>query len=279
MDSRSVSRTTKVFVYFVLALFTVLAIYPIFWLIVQSFKTTQEYLTSSKMAFPKEWYFDNYPYAWRIGNFSTLFANSVFYTVISVTAIVVLSLMAGFGFSKLKFKITPFLHGLFIIGILLTIQSILVPLFLLANAAKLYNTRLGVLIPYVGLGLPMGVYLCTEFVKGIPDEVIESARIDGANHLMIFVRIVFPMCIPVAVTLAIVSFTSTWNEFVLVNILTSSDAIKSLPVGVARFAGARSTDYGRQFTGLAICLVPILVFYAFFRKQITKGVAAGAVKG
>jgi len=279
MDSRSVSITTKIFVYLILVLFTILAIYPIFWLIIQSFKTTQEYLTTSKMAFPKEWYIDNYPYTWRIGNFSTLFANSVFYTVISVTAIVVLSLMAGFGFSKLKFKITPVLHGLFIIGILLTIQSILVPLFLMSNAAKLYNTRLGVLIPYIGMGLPMGVYLCTEFTKGIPDEVIESARMDGANHLMIFARIVFPMCLPVAVTLAIITFTSTWNEFVLVNILTSSDGIKSLPVGVARFAGARSTDYGRQFTGLSICLVPILVFYAFFRKQITKGVAAGAVKG
>jgi len=279
MDSRSVSTTTKIFIYFILAVFTILAIYPIFWLIIQSFKTTQEYLTTSKMAFPKQWYIDNYPYAWRIGNFSTLFANSVFYTVISVTAIVVLSLMAGFGFSKLKFRVTSVLHSLFIIGILLTIQSILVPLFLLANWAKLYNTRLGVLIPYIGLGLPMGVYLCTEFIKGIPNEVIESARIDGASYLTIFARIVFPMCLPVAVTLAIISFTSTWNEFVLVNILTSSDAIKSLPVGVARFAGARSTDYGRQFTGLAICLVPILVFYAFFRKQITKGVAAGAVKG
>ena len=97
MDSRSVSATTKVFVYFVLALFTVLAIYPIFWLIIQSFKTTQEYLTSSKIAFPKVWYFDNYPYAWRMGNFSTLFGNSVFYTVISVTSIVILSMMAGFG--------------------------------------------------------------------------------------------------------------------------------------------------------------------------------------
>ena len=279
MDSRSVSPGTKALVYVLMALFTVLAIYPIFWIIIQSFKTTQEYLTTSKLTFPKQWFFDNYPYAWRMGKFGLLFANSVFYTAISVTVVVILSLMAGFGFSKLKFKITPVLHGLFIIGILLTIQSILVPLFLLANAAKLYNTRLGVLIPYVGLGLPMGVYLCTEFTKGIPDEVIESARIDGAGYLRIFSRIIFPMCIPAAVTLAIISFTSTWNEFVLINILTSSDAIKSLPVGVARFAGARSTDYGRQFTGLVICLIPILIFYGIFRKQITKGVAAGAVKG
>ena len=147
------------------------------------------------------------------------------------------------------------------------------------NSARLYNTRLGVLIPYIGLGLPMGVYLCTEFVKSIPGELIESARIDGAKYLRIFSGIVFPMCVPVAVTLAIISFTGTWNEFMLINILTSSDSIKSIPVGIARFSGALATDYGKQFSALVIGLIPILVFYAIFRKQITKGVAAGAVKG
>jgi raffinose/stachyose/melibiose transport system permease protein len=279
MDNRSISHVSKIAIYFLMSVFTILAVYPIFWIFVQSFKTTQVYLTTTKLSFPSEWFFDNYPFTWRLGNFSTLFANSVFYTVISVSVIVILSLMAGFGFSKLTFKITPFLHGLFIIGILLTIQSILVPLFLLVNAAKLYNTRLGVLIPYIGLGLPMGVYLCTEFIKGIPNELIESARIDGAGYLRIFRSIIFPMCVPVAVTLAIISFTAAWNEFVLVNILTSSDVLKSLTVGVARFTGTRATDYGKMFTGLVIALIPILVFYAIFRKQITKGVAAGAVKG
>jgi raffinose/stachyose/melibiose transport system permease protein len=87
------------------------------------------------------------------------------------------------------------------------------------------------------------------------------------------------MCAPVAVTLAIITFTATWNEFILVSILTSSDTIRSLPVGISRFAGAMATDYGRQFTGLTIALIPILVFYAILRNQITKGVAAGAVKG
>ena len=87
------------------------------------------------------------------------------------------------------------------------------------------------------------------------------------------------MCVPVAVTLAIITFTGTWNEFMLINILTSSDTIKSLPVGIARFSGARGADYGRQFAGLVIGLIPILIFYGIFRNQITKGVAAGAVKG
>jgi len=154
LNERRVSPFAVIIAYMIMAAFTILAIYPIFWLIIQSFKTTTDYLTSSKLAFPTVWHFGNYPFVWRVGRFGTLMLNSVFYTTITVGFVVLLSLMAGFAFSKLHFRITPFLHGLFIIGILLTLQSILVPLFLMVNAVGLFNTRLGVLIPYIGLGFP-----------------------------------------------------------------------------------------------------------------------------
>ncbi|MDR2551936.1 MAG: carbohydrate ABC transporter permease [Treponema sp.] len=279
MDVRGASPVSKTAIYFVMLLFAALAIYPIFWLVIQSFKTTQEYLTSSKLAFPQRWFAGNYPYAWKLGKFGILLLNSIFYSVVTVAVVVVLGLMAGFAFSKIKMKATPVLHGLFIIGILLTLQSIMVPLFLMVNAVGLYNTRLGVLIPYIGLGLPMGVYLGTEFVKSIPDALIESARLDGLGYLRTFKNIIFPMCAPVAVTIAILTFTGTWNEFMLINILTSNDAIKSIPVGINRFSGSLASDYGKQFSALVIGLIPMLIFYVIFRKQITKGVAAGAVKG
>ncbi|MDR1444386.1 MAG: carbohydrate ABC transporter permease [Treponema sp.] len=269
----------KVFIYLVMTIFTILAIYPILWLIIQSFKTTQEYLSSSKLALPKLWFPGNYPYAWRMGKFGVLMANSVFYTAVTVIAVVFLGFMAGFAFAKIKSKATPLLHGIFIIGILLTLQSIMVPLFLMVNSVGLYNTRLGILIPYVGIGLPMGVYLGTEFMKSIPDALIESARIDGAKYLRIFASIIFPMSAPVAMTVGILTFTGTWNEFMLINILTSNDNIKSLPVGINRFSGALASDYGKQFSALVIGMIPMVAFYLVFRKQITKGVAAGAVKG
>ena len=279
MYVRGAAPVSKTLIYAVVLLFAVLAIYPVFWLVIQSFKTTQEYLTSSKLAFPKLWFTGNYPYAWNLGKFGILLMNSVFYSVVTVAAVVVLGLMAGFAFSKIPSKATPILHGLFIIGILLTLQSIMVPLFLMVNATGLYNTRLGVLIPYIGLGLPMGVYLGTEFVRSIPGALIESARLEGAAYFRIFRIIIFPMCAPVAVTVAIITFTGTWNEFMLINILTSDDAIKSIPVGINRFSGSLASDYGKQFSALVIGLVPMLVFYIMFRKQITTGVAAGAVKG
>jgi raffinose/stachyose/melibiose transport system permease protein len=260
--------------------FVIMAVYPILWLILQSFKSNQVYLTTSKLSFPAEWFLGNYPFVWIQGKFYTFFLNSVIYSVSTVTVVVLLSNMAGYAFAKLKFNITKWLQGIFIVGILLTIQSILIPLFLMVNAVGLYNTRLGVLIPYIGLGLPMGIYLCTDFIKkGIPDELLEAARIDGAGFLRIFARVVFPMCAPVSVTLAIITFTATWNEFILMNILTTGDRLRSIPAAVGRYAGALGSNWGLLFTSLTISIIPILIFYLIFRNQITKGVAAGSVKG
>ncbi len=281
-DVRKLTKSSLVattFIYIVMAVFTVLALYPIFWLVIQSFKTTQDYMLHSKLAFPAPFFYKNYPQAWVRGNFGQLIINSVIYTSVTVAAIIAFGFMAGFAFAKIPSKATGFLHGSFIIGILLTLQSVMVPLFLMVNAAHLYNTRLGVLIPYIGIGLPMGVYLSTEYIKSIPDALIESARIDGAKYLSIFSSIIVPMAAPVAVTVAIMTVTGTWNEFMLINILASSDKIKSVPVGIARFSGALASDYGKQFSALVIGLIPMLLFYMIFRKQITKGVAAGAVKG
>jgi len=354
-DIRKSNLVAAVLMYTIVIIFAILAIYPIFWVTMSSFKTTQEYMRSghyviitnrvtgeilaehpvrrdaegnvrtanifmynndgsvlgtyrleqddrgqilvspvsspnaqnenveivrySKLSLPKNWFFRNYPITWRDANFSTLISNSIFYTAITTISIIILSFMAGFAFAKLPMRITPVLHGSFIIGILITLQCIMVPLFLLIRTVGLYNTRLGVLIPYIGIGLPIGVYLATEYIKGIPNEIIESARIDGAKYFGIFWKIILPMAAPVATTVAILQVTGTWNEFMLINILVSSDRFKTVPLGINMFSGALATDYGKQFTALTIGMLPMIIFYIIFRKQITKGVSAGAVKG
>ncbi|MCL2881074.1 MAG: carbohydrate ABC transporter permease [Treponema sp.] len=278
-DVRKTNPVSLSLMYAIVIIFTILAIYPIFWLIIQSFKTTQEYMIASKLSFPKMWFFKNYPISWTNGRFGILIINSVIYTSVTVIATIILSFMAGFAFAKLPSKWTPVLHGSFIIGILLTLQSILVPLFLMINAVGLYNTRLGVLIPYIGIGLPFAVYLSTEYIKSIPDSVLESARLDGAKYLRIFRSIIMPISAPEAVSVALLGITGTWNEFMLINILVSSTGLKSLPVGINMFSGALASDYGKQFSALVIGMAPMVVFYLIFRKKITAGVSAGAVKG
>ncbi len=269
--------------YCMLGLFTVFAIYPLVWLFINSFKTTQEFYLN-RLGLPGNiagygWTLTNFKSSWVAGHFSVLIVNSVIYTVITVVVSVILALMSGFAFAKLRSKATPFLHGSYIIGLLLTIQSIMVPLFLLINRTGLYNTRIGILIPYIGISLSLAVYLATEFIKSIPSALIESARIDGASFSSIFFKIILPMSTPVATTIAIFTITATWNEFMLINILTSVDRLKSLPVGIQQFSGTLSTDFCKQFAALTIGVFPILVFYLSFRKEITKGISAGAVKG
>ena len=278
-DIRRENPAALYFMNLLVILFTVLAVYPIFWVIMSSFKTTQEYMLTSKLSLPKMFFLNNYLTAWRDAKFTVLTLNSVFYTAVTVISIIILSFMAGFAFAKLPSKLTPVLHSSFIVGILITLQCIMIPLFILIKGVGLINTRLGVLIPYIGIGLPMAVYLSTEYIKSVPNEVIESARIDGAGYLYVFITIILPMAAPVATTVAILSVTGTWNEFMLISVLVSSENLKTIPYGMSMFSGSLATDYGKQFAALVIGMMPMIIFYAIFRKQITRGVSAGAVKG
>ena len=267
--------------YFVMVLFSAMTIYPILWLGMNSFKATPEFRVN-QLGLPRVPTLNNYigPYgAWKLGEFDRLIPNSVIYTIGATLGIVLLSVLAGFAFAKIPRKATGPIYASFVIGLLLSVQSLLIPLFLEVNMLGIYNTRFAVIIVYIGAGLPMGIYLATEFIKGIPTSLVESARIDGAPYFRIFRSIILPMTIPVATTLAILNITGIWNEFALINILVSKTQLKSLPLGMIKFSGSLSSDWGKQFAALTIGTAPMLLFYFIFRRQITKGVAAGAVKG
>jgi raffinose/stachyose/melibiose transport system permease protein len=264
--------------YLVMSIFALMTIYPLFWLLMSSFKTTREFQVNM-LGLPRAPTLDNFKMAWDFGEFGKLFPNSIIYTLGTTAGVICLSVLAGFAFAKIASRATKWIYGSFIIGILLTLNSLMIPLFIEVNVLGIYNTRFAVLLVYIGAGLPIGIYLCTEFIKAIPTALIESARIDGAGYLRIFWKIILPLTTPVATTLAILNITGTWNEFALINILVSKTELKSLPLGIYKFSGSLSTDYGKQFAALTIGMVPMLLFYIVFRKQITKGVAAGAVKG
>jgi len=295
---QSTAITGKGLAYCVMALFALLTMYPLIWLILSSFKSTNEF-RMNMLGLPIDWTFENYTGAWKIGEFNRLIWNSFFYTAGSTLGVLFFSMLAGFAFAKIKSKATAPLYSSFILGILLTSQSLMVPLFLQVTALdrllgdffrllglfgdgefKLFhNTRFGVLVIYIGSALPVGIYLSTGYIKGIPDAIIEAAQVDGAGYFRIFRSIIVKMSAPIAMTLAILNIPTFWNEFALINILVSDMGLKSLPLGIFKFTGALSSDYGKQFAALVIGMAPMLFFYVAFRKQITAGVAAGALKG
>jgi raffinose/stachyose/melibiose transport system permease protein len=278
LEKNLTGSLVKVVLYAVFISFTLLTIFPLFWLVYSSFKPKVD-IVMDPLAFPKSLYLTNYSEAWTIGKLGTYTFNSILYTVVSTFFVILFAMMSGFAFAKLKYWITKIIYNLFLMGLLISIHSILVPLFLAETWVRLQDSHAGIIIPYVALGLPMAIYLTTEYVKGIPDSLIESGRIDGASYLRIFTEIIAPMCIPVITTITIITIFGCWNEFILVFILTSSDATRSLPVGIYAFSGPLAIEYGLQFAALVIGAAPMIIFYALFNRQITKGFAAGAIKG
>lgn len=222
----------------------------------------------------------NYRAAFVRGGLAGKFVNSIVYVSVSTTCIVLFGLMLGFALSKMAYrKASAFIMALIGLGYLISINSLIVPLFLLLRSIKLTDTHLGMILVYTAFGLPMATMLSAQFIKGLPDSLIESAFIDGATIGRAFLSIIVPMTVPVITTVGIVNALGIWNEFLLVLVLASSEFTKSLPVGVFSFSSLQSTEQGWQVAALMMAVLPALIVYFIFNKRLTRGVVAGAVKG
>ena len=271
------NRPWRIIAYSFMTLFTFLTIAPLLWTFLSSLKPHALIIQKPFDLFV-EWSLSNYVTAWELGEMGILFINSVLYSTIATVVTVFLALASGYAFSKFGYRISKVLYGFFAAGLLITVHSVLVPIFVMENWLNIDNTRLGVLIPYIGFGMPFQVFLATSFIRNLPTSLEEAARIDGAGYLQIFWRIVLPMSTPVAVTMLIYAFLGNWNEFVLIMVLTSDSAIRSLPAGINALPGGMARYYGFQFAALCIGTLPMILFYVVFRRQIAKGFAAGSIK-
>lgn len=282
-DTLNIRKERNIFnrflIYIIFIIFAILTLYPLIWLFYSSFKPQLEIIRDS-FALPQDPTISNYTQAIIKGKLNIYAINSIIYTFVSTGLVIIFSMMASFAFAKIKNRATPFLYNSFLIGLLITIQAILIPLFISMTRIGLRDTRIGIVLIYVAINLPLAVYLGTEFVKAIPDSLIESAQIDGASYFRIFFKIILPMCKPVMVTILIFTALACWNEFMLALVFTSSDSVRSLPVGIFSFSGPLATEYGMQFAALVIGMTPMILLYTIFHKQITRGFAAGgAIKG
>ena len=222
----------------------------------------------------------NYRSAWQRARLGAKFLNSIIYSVVSTCFINFLGLMISFAVSKLPFKrLGAIVMALIGIGYLLSINSVIIPLFLMLSSLNLTDTHLGIILVYTAFGLPVCVLLGSQFMRGLPDSLLESARIDGASYFQTLIKIFLPMSVPVIITISIISALGIWNEFLLVLVFASSEATKSLPVGVFSFSSLTSSQLGWQLAALVIATIPVMIVYLLFNKKLTKGVVAGAVKG
>jgi raffinose/stachyose/melibiose transport system permease protein len=247
------------------------------WLFYSSFKPHAEIIRNA-FVLPKALYLQNYAEAWRLARFGTLILNSILYSTITTLIVTVLALATGYGFAKFGYRVSKVFYYFYTLGLLIVVHSVLVPLFVMETRLNIDDTRLGVLVPYVAFGLPFMVFLAYSYIRGIPDSLQEAAVIDGASYLLIFRQIIVPVATPVAATMLIFSFLSTWNELVLMLTLTSNESLRSIPAGLLSFSSGRTQNYGLQLAALVIATGPMILFYALFHNQLARGFAAGALK-
>lgn len=274
---RKISKPAIIFSYIFLIFFTFITIFPIIWMTYSSFKPMGEIMVYP-LGLPKSPTWMNYKKCFEYGNMDFAFLNSVIYSGISTFLTVLLSLQAGYALTKFGYKSRKVYSALFTLGLLITVNSVITPLFIMETNTGLYNTYLGVILPYVAFGLPMAVLIASSYIRGIPNALIEAAIIDGATYQQIFWKIIIIVSTPVMATIAVLTFLGNWNEFLMVFTLTSGDNMRSLPVTINSFAGRLNQDYGLQFSALVIGTIPMFIFYLVAHNALIKGFGEGALK-
>jgi len=263
----------NVIVYFV----TIVSVFPIIWIVYSSLKTQKEFALDI-IKFPAKPQFINYIRAIEISNMDIYFLNSLVISLTAVIFIILIGYITGYILSRYSFKGRNIIFSLFLLGMLLPVHSLLVPVFVQFKLLNLLDKRISLIITYIAFGLPLTIFLIESFVRSIPLEIEEAACIDGASAVQTMMKIIMPVCTPVLSTAVILGFLNAWNEFPFALILIRRQALKTIPVGLANFTGEFSTNYTQMMAGMVIAILPVIITYLIFSRNIIKGMTAGAVK-
>lgn len=264
------------FLLFILAL---IWMFPFYWALACSLKTEQ-----SMFKVPPEWI----PLEPNLNNYIELINktktalwsfNSLFVSVSTMVLVCLLGCLAGYAFAKIRFKGREFIFYLMMSTMMLPKYVLLVPLFRFMKSLNWFDTYSGLIIPEAASALPFGVFLMRQFIRSIPSELMESARIDGCTELGIFARIVVPLTKPALAALSIFTFVRSWNDYMWQLIATKSSEMKTLPLGIAGLQQENVTLYGHILAGAMLSALPLIIVFIVFQQYFTRGLTLGAVKG
>ena len=258
----------------------VTVIFPMIWMIYSSFKTDQE-LFFSPWAPPVELQWDNFARAWTKAHVGDYLLNTLIVVVPALVLTLIISAMAAYVLARFEFVGRRFLFYMFLSGMLFPVFLALVPLFNLVNQLKMLNTFHGLILVYIAYSLPFTIFFLTGFFKTLPTEIEESAIMDGANPYQVFFKVMLPMASPGLISMGIFNFLGMWNQYVLPLVLISDESKYMLSQGLAfmLFKQFYENDWSALFAALTIIMVPTLIVYITFQKQIQDGITTGALKG
>ncbi len=257
---------------------SVSCVFPVVWLLYSSLKTPQEFAVSS-LSLPSSLQFSNYVEAFATANFGTFIFNSAKNGFLSLVIVVVVSFVMGYLLSRYRFRGRGFIYVLLMAGIMIPVHALMVPLFIQFKNIAALNQWYTLIPVYVAFEIPVSVFLIDSYLRGVSTDMEDAASIDGAGLLKTMFQIILPICKPVLATVIILTFMHVWNEFPFAQILVSSKALKTIPVGLTYFTTDHSTNYTLLLAALAMATLPVILIYLAFYNKIMEGMMAGAIKG
>ncbi len=250
---------------------------PVIWMIAVSFKVEGSQITSALSWFSPPYSLDAYKYIITQSSMLLWSWNSLFVAVIVTACVVILSSMASYALAKLPFRYKNFAYIFFLLGLMVPGEATIVPLFVTANNLGIIDTYQGLILP--ALAGSMNIIIMRSFFMSIPNDLIESATIDGAGELRIFAHVIFPLGRTVMVTIAIFTFIGNWNSYLWPYLCAMSEDMFTIPLGIPTFISQYTQDKVRPMAINALASVPIIIFFIIFEKQIVKGISLSGIKG
>ena len=281
MKNNKIPRLTgRACIYVFLWIYAVIVIFPMLWCIMSSLKTTQEFYLNV-WALPKRLAFENFGTAWDTAGIGINVYNSIKVVGCTVLLTMVLSAMVSYVLVKFKFPGSNVIRILFIMGMFVPHMLGTIPEFLTLQALGLYDTHLGLILVYTAYSMPLSVLIMTSTFETIPGTYSEAAMIDGCGHFGVFFKVMLPLSKGGLVTISIFNFLWTWNDYLYAMTFIPSAAKRTLPVGIVQLSNAAmyKADWGALFAGLVIIMIPSVVIYALFNRQLQSGMNAGGIKG
>ncbi|MDC7238968.1 MAG: carbohydrate ABC transporter permease, partial [Spirochaetales bacterium] len=261
-------------------LFLFVQMYPVLWMLMAAFKSPGDMTSLPAYALPTELYFKNFSTAWTTGRMSIFFRNSLIVTISSLFFIVFFSSTTSFALIKMKWKGQQLIASLFLMGIMVPVTIVLLPLFQIYMKLGLLNTYWSLIITYTGFGLSLSIFLISNYMRSMPDDIIEAAFIDGCNLYSLFFRIIVPLIKNALVTVVIIQFFFRWNDLIFSMTFISRTSMKTIQTGLMYFSDEYgSKNWGAIFAAISMGVTPTLLLYIVLNKFVIEGMTSGAVKG
>ncbi|MBM3533855.1 MAG: carbohydrate ABC transporter permease [Alphaproteobacteria bacterium] len=261
-----------------LVMTSLVMLYPVAVMVLSAFKTTGE-IYASPFALPESFALRNLATIWHETRFLAYLGNSLLVTATSIALMLAAGTLAAYALARYAFRGNEAIYLFFLAGLMVPLKLAVIPLFIELRALGLIDNRLGLVLVYAAMGLPSTVFIMTGFLRTIPAELEEAARIDGAGEGRILFRIMLPLSRPALVIAGIHNAVPIWNDFFFPLVLIQSDHAKTLPQGLTVFMGEYSTDWGVLFAGLTLSALPLTLIYVALSRQFIAGLTSGAVKG